>query len=106
MDEEVNRRLEIVEYEVKSMQESSRILQISMTGIDTKLSQLVTAVEKISSHAEKSIAMSVTLETVTDDVEILFEKMRSRDALFIKVAMTAIGTLVGFFIWYVQKIGG
>ena len=106
MDEEVKRRLEIVEYEVKSMQESSRVLQISMAGIDTKLTQLVTAVEKISNHAEKSIAMSVTLKSMADDVEILFEKMRSRDALFIRVGFTAIGTLVGFFIWYVQKIGG
>jgi len=105
VDEEIKRRLELVEGEVKSMQESSRVLQMSMVSIDTKLSQLVTAVEKISAHAEESIKTSIVLKSVSDDVEILFEKMRSRDALFIKSALTIITTLTGFFIWYVQKGG-
>lgn len=106
MDEEMKRRLELVEHEVRTIQESSKSLQISMAGINTKLTQLVIAVEKISNHAEKSIAMSEKLKSMADDVEILFEKMRSRDSLFIRVSFTVTGMLVSFFIWYVQKIGG
>lgn len=126
--ETMEKTVEKLSDKVDTAQESNHKLELAMASIDGKLSSLVNAVQDISKLAKDSIATVEKLNSVREDVEILFKvrkdmekkfedavkgaeiklekALTKRDTIFIGIASTGGTILAGFFIWYVQRIGG